>query len=61
VHRYDTNSPLKSTAGDLEAMALYAGDGVGRVTGIRPAAEIVERMMAEAIATIRGSAARIAG
>jgi nitronate monooxygenase len=61
IHRYDTNSPLKATKGDLEAMALYAGDGVARVTGIRPAAEIVERMMSEAIATLRGNAARIAG
>jgi hypothetical protein len=39
-------------------MALYAGDGVARIAGIRPAAEIVERMMAEAIATLRGNAAR---
>jgi nitronate monooxygenase len=59
VHRYDTNSPLKTTSGDLEAMALYAGDGVARVDGIRPAAEIVERIMTEAIAEIRASAARI--
>jgi len=59
MHRYDTNSPLKTTSGDLEAMALYAGDGVARVTGIRPAAEILEQMMAEAIATMRGNAARI--
>jgi nitronate monooxygenase len=59
VHRYDTNSPLRTTSGDLEAMALYAGDGVARVNAIRPAAEIVERMMAEAIAAIRGNAAMI--
>jgi nitronate monooxygenase len=59
MHRYDTNSPLRRTTGDLEAMALYAGDGVARVKAIRPAAEIVERMMAEAVATLRGNAARI--
>jgi len=59
IHRYDTNSPLRSTQGVLEAMALYAGDGVARVKAIRPAAEIVERMMEEAIAAIRGSAAKI--
>ncbi|HEY4164418.1 MAG TPA: nitronate monooxygenase [Dongiaceae bacterium] len=59
VLRYSTASPLKNTTGDLEAMALYAGDGAARVTAIRPAAEIVERMMAEAIATIRGDAAKI--
>jgi hypothetical protein len=49
------------TTGDLEAMALYAGDGVARVTAIRPAAAIIESMMAEAIAAIRASAARIVG
>jgi nitronate monooxygenase len=57
--RYGTDSPLRTTTGDLEAMALYAGDGAARVTGIRPAAEIVERIMAEAIAEIRASAASI--
>jgi nitronate monooxygenase len=60
VHRYDTNSPLRKTSGDLEAMALYAGDGVSRISTIEPAAAIVERMMAEAIAALRGSAAKIA-
>jgi hypothetical protein len=41
-------------------MALYAGDGAARVTAVRPAAEIVERMMAEAIANIRAVAGSIA-
>ena len=57
--RYSTDSPLRTTTGDLEAMALFAGDGVGRVSAVRPAAEIVARMMSEAIATIRADAARI--
>jgi nitronate monooxygenase len=60
IHRHDTNSPLRQTTGDLEAMALYAGDGAARITAIRPAAEIVARMMEEAIAAIRGGAAQIA-
>jgi nitronate monooxygenase len=59
VYRYSTASPLRVTTGDLEAMALFAGDGVARVRAIRPAAEIVERMMTEAIATLRGNTARI--
>jgi nitronate monooxygenase len=57
--RYGTDSPLRTTTGDLEAMALYAGDGAGRVAAIRPAAEIVGRMMAEAIAALRTNTARI--
>jgi nitronate monooxygenase len=60
IHRHDTNSPLRKTTGNLEAMALYAGDGAARITAIRPAKEIVERIMAEAIAEIRASAASIA-
>jgi nitronate monooxygenase len=60
IHRHDTNSPLRKTTGDLEAMALYAGDGAARITAIRPAKEIVERMMAEAITAIRAGAASIA-
>jgi nitronate monooxygenase len=59
IHRHDTNSPLRATTGDLEAMALYAGDGVARVKAILPAAEIMERMMDEAIATLRTDASRI--
>jgi nitronate monooxygenase len=59
IHRHDTNSPLRATTGDLEAMALYAGDGVARVKAIRPAAAIVESMMAEAVATVRAGASRI--
>jgi nitronate monooxygenase len=59
VLRYSTASPLRNTTGDLEAMALYAGDGAARVNAIRPAAEIVEAMMTEAIASLRNSAAQI--
>jgi nitronate monooxygenase len=59
VYRYSTASPLRITTGDLEAMALYAGDGVARVNAMRPAAEIVERMMAEAITVLRAGAGRI--
>jgi nitronate monooxygenase len=57
--RWGTDSPLRNHTGDLEAMALYAGDGVARVTGIHGAADVVERIMAEAIAALRDNAARI--
>jgi len=61
LYRYGTASPLRVTTGNLEAMALYAGDGVARVKAIRPAAEIIESMMADTIATIRANATRIRG
>ena len=34
---FSTNSPLRSMTGDFEAMALYAGLGVGRIESILPA------------------------
>ncbi len=40
--------------GDIDAMALYAGDGVGRITSIRPAAEVVAQVVAEAEALLAG-------
>jgi nitronate monooxygenase len=46
--RYGTDSPLRSTTGDLEAMALYAGQSTAFVEDIPSAAEVVARIMAEA-------------
>ncbi|MBU3030607.1 NAD(P)H-dependent flavin oxidoreductase [Paracoccus marinaquae] len=46
--RFSTDSPLRLTTGDLEAMAIYAGQGAGRVTSIMPAAQRLQRMAAEA-------------
>lgn len=59
VLKFDTNSPLRSATGDFEKFALYAGEGAAQVTAIRPAAAVIEDMMAEAIARIRGVAAQI--
>lgn len=46
--RFSTDSPLRTTTGDLEAMALYAGTGTGRIDGIVPAATRIATMVAEA-------------
>ena len=59
MHKFDTNSPLRTTTGDFEKFALYAGEGSARVTAVAPAATIVATMMAEAIASIRGVTAQI--
>ncbi|WP_369415071.1 NAD(P)H-dependent flavin oxidoreductase [Acuticoccus kalidii] len=42
--RFSTDSPLRTTTGDLEAMALYAGQGVGRIHDIVPAAVRLNRI-----------------
>jgi len=52
VYRFSTSSPLRSTTGDLEGMALYAGKGVGRIEAIIPAAARVAAMAAEAEAIL---------
>lgn len=48
IYLFSTDSPLRSTTGDLESMALYAGTGVGNIGSIRSAASIIEDIMAEA-------------
>lgn len=48
ILRYSTDSPLRITTGNLEAMALYAGQGAGAVVDIPPAAERLRRIVAEA-------------
>lgn len=50
--RFSTDSPLRTTTGDLEAMALYAGQGVGQITDIVPAGERLCRMADEATALL---------
>ena len=47
IERYAADEPRRETTGELEAMCLYAGQGVGLVTAIEPAAEIVSRIAAE--------------
>lgn len=59
LYKFGTDSPLRNMTGDFEKFALYAGEGAGAVTAIRPAAAIIDQMMAEAIATLRDLAARI--
>jgi len=45
IARYAADEPHRSTTGEIEAMCLYAGRGVGRITKVEPAAEIVARMV----------------
>lgn len=45
--RYDDTPPLPGMTGDLEEMALYAGQSVGLVHETAPAREIVARLVRE--------------
>lgn len=53
LYQYGTDSPLRSTTGDFEKMALYAGEGAALVSVVRPAAEIIGSMIREAEDALR--------
>jgi nitronate monooxygenase len=55
IPRYDSGSPVVGASGDVVAMCLYAGQGVGLVDRRLPAAEIVQEVTAEAAAALRGA------
>jgi nitronate monooxygenase len=46
IARYAVNLPLSGIEGNIEAMAMYAGQGVGAIDAVEPAAAIVERFAA---------------
>jgi nitronate monooxygenase len=50
-------APHGRTTGEIGAMALFAGEGVGSITAIRPAAEIVQDLVDGARDHLRAAAA----
>lgn len=53
VVRYQSYTPLPGTAGDIEAMSLWAGQGVSLVRETMPAAQIVEEIYQGAITAMK--------
>jgi nitronate monooxygenase len=51
--RYGTGSPARAMTGDVEALAMYAGQSAGLIDGVCPAREIIARLVAEAEAALR--------
>jgi hypothetical protein len=47
VPRFSATPPRRATTGEVRAMALYAGTSVEAVTGLQPAAEIVEELVGD--------------
>lgn len=45
VHRFAGTVPNATTVGDLESMVMYAGQGVGLIKDILPAAEVVRSLV----------------
>jgi nitronate monooxygenase len=52
IPRYSTVSPLRSTTGDLEKLALYAGESAALVHACEPAEDVINRMLEEAVAAM---------
>ena len=50
IYLFSTDSPFHSMTGDFEAMALYAGEGVGRLQSIVSAEERMRSIVNEATA-----------
>jgi NAD(P)H-dependent flavin oxidoreductase YrpB (nitropropane dioxygenase family) len=48
IARYHNDAPVTGASGDIAAMCLYAGQGVGLAQRIQPAAEIVREVAEEA-------------
>jgi nitronate monooxygenase len=48
LYLFSTDSPLRSTTGELERMALFAGESSALVNARTSAAEVIERMIGEA-------------
>ena len=46
IVRYSDDLPLAGDEGDVEALALYCGQGVGLIDRVEPAAALVERVAA---------------
>jgi nitronate monooxygenase len=52
LYRFSTDSPLRTTTGDLEAMALFAGQVAGMIDAVPPAARRVAEIVESACATL---------
>lgn len=55
VPRLSVFSPTRDTTGRVDAMALYAGESVGDVTAIEPAAALVTELASSAERLLRGA------
>jgi nitronate monooxygenase len=51
VARYHFASPQRGVEGDVTNLALYAGAGVGEITDLPPAAELIKRLWDECVSS----------
>ncbi|TVZ74150.1 nitronate monooxygenase [Rhizobium mongolense USDA 1844] len=48
VYRFSTHSPLRGMSGEMEPLALYAGQVCGQIKQVRPAGDVVRDMVNDA-------------
>lgn len=53
IYRYSTDSPLRNTTGNIEELALFAGQVVGAIGNIVTAEERIDEIMRSASATMQ--------
>jgi nitronate monooxygenase len=53
IVRYSSSMPVAGLSGDIEALSMWSGQGIGLVNRVQPAAEIVRSLVAETQATIQ--------
>jgi nitronate monooxygenase len=58
IYLFSTDSPLRTTTGKLEAMAIYGGQGSARIMDVVPAGERLATIAAGARAALRARAPR---
>ena len=59
LERYASDAPLHGAEGEIEAMVLYAGQGVGILHDVKPAGQIVRDIAEEAFAVLERTRALV--
>jgi nitronate monooxygenase len=52
IARYSSAMPVEGVSGEIEALSMWSGQGIGLVDRVQPAAEIVRELVAEAEAVL---------
>lgn len=53
IKAYQSTTPHHSMTGEIEALSMWAGQSVGLVNSVEPAGTVIDRIMAQARATLR--------
>lgn len=61
VPRFGVAPPTATATGEVDAMAMYAGESVGGVASVEDAADVVQRVVQEASELLRRAGAAAAG